>query len=136
MVKPLRVIVVVPRETLDRLATAVNGGPRGIKVHLVDMDAQRARGHSLRFAAGYSKRGALPICDARAMPTSLWSRFHRGEITDCLFDRIRYLRMRSDKQTTAFVPTSEQEHLASTRHIQANAVRVRLSDTAQEGSLG
>jgi hypothetical protein len=37
---------------------------------------------------------------------------------------------------TVFVPMNELERLARTRNLQERAIRVRLSDTAQEGHLG
>jgi len=120
----------------------VNKGPRGINVHLVDMQRELGDIHceSLQGAGRILKAWGFTDA-ARAMATSLSSRFHRGDITGCLFDRIQFQMMeddseRSDEETTALVPTIELDRLASARRPQAKAVRVRLSDTAEEGNLG
>jgi len=141
LVKPPRVISIVPRETLDRLANTVDKGPRGIKVQLVDVQRQLGdiRCDSLHGAGRVLEAWGFTD-SAGAMATSLRSRFRRGDVTGCLFDRIQYQmeddRVRSGKEATVFVPMHELQRLASTRDPQQKAIRVRLSDTVEQGNLG
>ena len=141
LVVPPRHITIVPRETLERLANSAIEGPPGIKVHL--MDARGELGdiscHSLQGAARVLKAWGF-IDAAPAMAASLSGRFHRGDVTGCLFDRIQYHmvddRAFSDEKHNRLVPANKLKRLARSNRPRESAVRVRLTDTAQEGNLG